>query len=456
MKTSAGARQEIACTLFLMALTAGASCVPTAPRTGPADQQRGTTAEALTVFFTGNTLGALKPCGCSGGQLGGLERRRAILDTVPRQERLVVDTGSFVKSDGEQDLIKYNIIVQALQQLDYDAVVLSDKDIEIGMGLGQLDGVEPGLALLGPYGTVGTKLPAKFTRKLSLQGRTVAVTIAAFDAKSASIDRVRGLFPPQTGVYALNILVVNQCDPGTIESIAAAAPSVDCLVCPAESDEPMVVGDPDKKPLVFSVGRFGRHVCKLQIETAAGKNALKLSLHVIPVSEDLEKDASLVSLYKDYQQLVRESNLLAIDKHPRFALPNNLEYVGSLSCKPCHDYEYQRWQDTTHAKAYATLEQAGSQADPECVVCHVVGLDYQSGFISLEKTGDLKDVGCENCHGPGSEHVRSGGRAKSADPKSTCTDCHTPEQSGEYAGNESSFLEKIIHWKEPNAANHVK
>ena len=454
MKTSGGAKQKGACALFLMGLAVGASCVPPAPRARPADRQGAAKAETLTVFFTGSTLGALKPCGCSGGQLGGLERRPAILDTVPRQERLVVDTGSFVKSDGEQDLIKYNIIVQALQQLDYDAVALSDKDIEIGMGLGQLDGVEPGLALLAPLGTAGTKLPAKFTRKLSLRGRTVAVTVAAFDAKSASIEQVRGLFSARARVQTLNILIVNQCDPGTVESIAAAAPSVDCLVCPAESDDPMVVGDPKKKPLVFSVGRFGRHVCKLQVDAGPRMNALKLSLHVIPVSEDLEPDASLVSLYKDYQQLVRESNLL--EKHPRFALPNRLEYVGSETCKACHSYEYERWRGTTHASAYATLEKAGSQRDPECVVCHVIGMDYESGFISLEKTGDLKDVGCENCHGPGSEHNRSGGRVKTAEPKSTCTDCHTPEHSGEYAGNERSFLEKIIHWKEPNAANNVK
>jgi hypothetical protein len=406
------------------------------------------------VFFTGNTLGALKPCGCSGGQLGGIERRRAILNTVPRQARLIVDTGSFVKSDGEQDLIKYNIIVQALQQLDYDVVALSEKDIEIGMNLGQLDSVEPGFTLIGPHGAAETKLPTKFTRGLSLRGKTVAVTIAAVDTKSASVEQIRGLFPPQTGVQTLNILILNQCDSNTVESIAAMVPSVDCLVCPAESDDPMVVGDPNKKPLVFSVGRFGRHVAKLQIETAAGKNALKLTLQVIPVAEDLEKDASLVSLYKDYQQLVRESTLL--EKHPRFALPNGLEYVGSQSCKPCHSYEYERWRGSGHASAYARLEQAGSQRDPECVVCHVIGMDYESGFISQEKTGDLKDVGCENCHGPGSEHIRTAGTAKPAEPKSTCTDCHTPEQSGEYAGNERSFLEKIIHWKEPNPANHVK
>jgi hypothetical protein len=32
---------------------------------------------------------------------------------------------------------------------------------------------------------------------------------------------------------------------------------------------------------------------------------------------------------------------------------------------------------------------------------------------------------------------------------STCSDCHTAEQSGEYAANQKQYFEKIIHWREP-------
>jgi len=65
----------------------------------------------LTVFLTGNELGELKPCGCSGGQLGGLDRREAVFGTVPALKRVIVDTGSFVEGDSEQDEIKFNVIV---------------------------------------------------------------------------------------------------------------------------------------------------------------------------------------------------------------------------------------------------------------------------------------------------------------------------------------------------------
>jgi hypothetical protein len=83
-------------------------------------------------------------------------------------------------------------------------------------------------------------------------------------------------------------------------------------------------------------------------------------------------------------------------------------------------------------------------------------MEYESGFTSEEKTGHLKNVGCENCHGPGSEHIRTLGTVKLTEPKSDCLSCHTPEHSGDYAGNEQEKLEKIVHWREPNTAGNVK
>ena len=455
MNILAPAKKKIVGMLLLTGLTVGISCVPTTPtRTQKHEKERLRT-DTLTVFFTGNVLGALKPCGCSGGQLGGFDRRSAILHTVPRQRRLVVDTGSFVKSNGQQDLIKYNIIIQALELLDYDLVCLSEKDIETGKNLGLLDGIESLFNIISPYETADVKIPAKFTKKLSGNSGAVAVTVAAFNAKSTPIEQIEGLFTPLSGVQTLNILILNHCEPDIIDFIAGRVPLVDCVVCPAESDEPMVIGGPNKRPLVLSVGRFGRYVCGLQITGAAtAGDKLKLSFLAVPVEEDIEQEPSLVGLYKDYQQLVRERNLL--EKYLRFTLPKDLKYVGSQSCKACHKYEYEKWSVQAHARAFATLERVGSQFDPECVVCHVVGMEYESGFITQEKTEHLKNVGCENCHGPGSEHIKTAGKAGFIETKSVCLDCHTPEHSGDYAGNEQQKLEKIAHWKEPNAAGNVK
>jgi hypothetical protein len=412
--------------------------------------------DVLTIFLTGNELGALKPCGCSGGQLGGLDRRSGVFNSVPASKRMIVDTGWFVESDSEQDEIKFSVIVEALGLLDYDMVNLTEKDIEMAQNLGLLDSLDSVFNIISYQRGADVNVPAKFTKKLLLKKSIVAVTIAAFDANSAPVEQVKELFSPQPGLKTANILILNSCDTAIVNSIAQMK-IVDCLVCPAEVDEAGIIGDPNKSPLVVSVGRYGRYVSRLQIEAGEAEDKLKFSFSAVPVVEGLRPEASLLELYKDYQQFVKDADLL--EKQPRYILPNGLEYTGSESCRLCHKYhkyEYEKWSTSGHAHAYATLEKVGSQYDPECIICHVVGLKYESGFVSEQKTPRLKDVGCENCHGPGSKHIKSLGSEKTTGPKSDCTDCHTPETSGEYLGNEQFYLEKIVHWREPNAAGDVK
>jgi hypothetical protein len=461
-------------------LAVGVSCIPdeSTRRGGPAKSVRKT--DVLTVFLTGSELGALKPCGCSGGQLGGFDRRLAVLDSVPRQRRLIVDTGGFVEGDSEQDLIKFDIIIQAFSRLDYDLVNLAEKDIEIAENLGLLNSIGSVFNVISSHRPADVNVPTKFTKQFLLKNRTVAVTVAAFDAKSGRTGRISELFTARPSLQTVNILILNRCDAGIIDFIAERG-IVDCLVCPAESDEAMVIGDPNERPLVVSVGRYGRYVGKLQIRAGTpdeGGDKLNISFSPVPVTEDLLPDKSLAELYKTYQEFVKAANLL--EKQPRFVLPNGLEYTGSESCKACHEYEYEKWSGKPHARAYATLERIGSAFDPECVVCHVVGMEYESGFVSAEKTGHLKNVGCESCHGPGSEHIRtlgearttpaasflrsplsrfskqSEGASKTAGASLDCADCHTPEVSGDYAGKEELYFEKIIHWREPNAPGDVK
>jgi hypothetical protein len=442
MKVNLAMLRLVTCTCVL---TVAASCILVSKPALKTDE--------ITVFLTGNGLGILKPCGCSGGQLGGFDRRPTIFNSVPAKRRLIVDTGSFVEGDDEQDLIKFDIVVQAFSLLGYDVVNLTKEDIKIAGSLGLIEGIGSLFNIITSEKPTDANLPAKFTKKFSLKGKTIAVTVAASDAESATIEQIGELFTPQPGLQTVNILILNRCVPGIFNSITKKG-IVDCLICPAESDEPGVISSPNKKPLVISVGRFGRYICKLHIKPAKDKGKPKLSFSPIPVKEDLRQEKSLLGLYEEYQQLVREANV--IERIPRYTLMGGLEYTGSKSCKPCHEYEYEKWSNKPHAHAYATLKRVGSAFDPECVICHVVGLKYTSGFVSEQETADLKDVGCEICHGPGSEHNKTLGKAETAGPKLDCTDCHTPDTSGDYAENEELYFQKIIHWREPKALRDVK
>jgi hypothetical protein len=127
---------------------------------------------------------------------------------------------------------------------------------------------------------------------------------------------------------------------------------------------------------------------------------------------------------------------------------NGPSYLGQASCKACHRAIYEYVQTLPHAKAYATLEREKSTYDLECIACHVTGWQTPGGFDQPGAVGDLKDVQCEGCHGPGSEHVKAGGRGdagrlKAEVPMGLCAGCHTPAHSTRFAGKQAIYMDRI-------------
>jgi len=425
-------------------LASGVSCPAPVSRGPAASAERG---DDVVLFFTGSELGALKPCGCSGGQLGGLEKRRSVFGRVPPARRLVVDTGGLVAGDREQDLIRFSILFEAYGLLGYDLVHLTARDTEIAASLNLGTDAERPFDIIAAA-AAGTGRPRPFVRQFNTAQGNLAVNVAALDLQQGRIQQAGDLFREVEGAETLNILILSNHGETSVPDLLAAAPgTVDCIVYPSESDEPQLLSEPGGRPLVLSVGRFGRYICRLNVNFTEPTGQIAVQFEDVPVAANLPDDPALVQLYRYYQQLVKESRLL--EDYPRLPLPEDLTYVGSKACEKCHEYEYGRWATKAHADAFATLERVGSDYDPECVVCHVVGMEHTSGFVTSERTPQLKNVGCENCHGPGSEHVSSFGEAKTAEPQMTCLECHTPEHSSGYAGHEAEFLEKIVHWREP-------
>ena len=249
-------------------------------------------------------------------------------------------------------------------------------------------------------------------------------------------------------------MILDAATPTRSKPSKSSGPASECIICPSKSDEPQLLSKPGDVPLVCTVGRFGRYISRLGVTLEGRTSRPILHFESIPVQAKLPDDPALVQLYRQYQQLVAQSGLL--ESYPRVPLGDNLAFAGSASCKPCHAPAYDKWAATGHAHAFAALKKVGSDRDPECVVCHVIGLGFESGFVNEAKTPQLADVGCENCHGPGSAHVLAAGQTAPGQPKTTCTQCHTPEQSGGFAGHEEEYMKKIMHGREPAAVGNVK
>jgi len=173
-------------------------------------------------------------------------------------------------------------------------------------------------------------------------------------------------------------------------------------------------------------------------------------------------------------------------------IPENSEYVGSLTCQSCHLDEHTDWRDSLHTKMMRRVGSPGvvvadlesdaitfhakdavwaiggkweqqfmgeedgaetllpgawlvsqqkwkttgwdgwkvPQPLQRCHGCHSVGLNVESGkFVE-------PSVGCESCHGPGSWHTNTIGLGKiySSIDSQVCGQCHTRGRStnGQY------------------------
>jgi hypothetical protein len=407
----------------------------------------------VTIFLTGNTLSTLKPCGCSTGQLGGLDRRGAVIHSTPADRRLLIDTGNFLAQDTPQDRLKLSILLQALTLQEYDILHLDKNDLQVITEMGLLDSTNSKLFTSNP----NDKIPANVEREFALAGRKLLVTIASLQAADFNSSKLSQLFDAKGDTAKSNLLILDSSDPKIIDSIAKTN-LVDVLIVPATATEPRIVDRGRTRPLVVSVGKFGEYAAKLTLEVQ-NDGSVKPAFTEVPITDKLLSDKNLVDLYKFYQTLVHDEKIL--DKVPQVPLEGGLAYVGTSKCKTCHEFAYQKWTERKHAIAYPTLVKFEHQYDPECVKCHVIGLGYESGFKNDSSPEELRNVGCEACHGPGNKHIESVLTQKpyvalGGQPRMKCVDCHTNENSSGFAGHEREYFQKIVHWKEPKAEDSIQ
>jgi cytochrome c554/c'-like protein len=410
----------------------------------------------LNILITGNVLSTLKPCGCTTEQLGGFERRSAVISNFPKDKRFVLDTGNFLEKKSELDTIKFSIIFQALSMLGYDLVNLTEDDFETAT---ELDIIDSALfdMISNSDSSQEYNLKTKFKKSFTIADNKLDLTIISAKCDTPEFDALTNSFKNNSDSIKLNILITDNCDLPAKDYLEGIG-MIDVVICPAAADEPAILDDNIKKPLFVSVGKIGEYFAKLSVNIKNGK--LKLDFSKIPIEEKLPFDQALVQLYKDYQLMVKEEKLL--ERTTRTPFPGGLEYLGSDSCgiSSCHKYEYDIWAKHPHADAYQTLVEVNSQYDPECIECHVVGFGIESGFVNEKSPKDLRNVGCEICHGPASEHLKyvASGQEEpiTVDPLTSCFKCHTADHSPEFEAKEQLYRKNSVHWKEQKSPPDVQ
>jgi hypothetical protein len=385
-----------------------------------------------SVIIGGQTDGYLSPCGCTKPMSGGIRRRVSAIRQLATGNALILDSGGLAVGAGPQDEMKADALAEALVSAKADAVLLSGADAVLGVAnlsslTTRLDGrllstsvtasdrlpLVPSVAK-GPFAVGGVLANPSAFRALGETARDAAEAAEAFVAE---------LSPG-----AVPVLLTDGGKDAAVD-LAEKNPELRLIVF-RQTGEPLTAPIKVGKTLLVTVGEQGKHVLRFKLDAGA-----ITEYRAIRLGQEYDDDPKVAVIYQAYLRRVADAGLLE-------ALPRTVtdRYVGSEACLPCHTQEHAIWKGSRHSSALATLEADGHQRDPDCVSCHVVGLDSESGFRSREKTPTLSDVGCESCHGPGERHSREPKRFPFKKVgEDSCTGCHR--------GSTSPNFDFLTYWK---------
>jgi hypothetical protein len=395
---------------------------------------------AVTLLITGQLIGYIEPCGCSGleNQKGGLARRHTLIRQLADDRGwpvIPLDVGSQVKGFGKQQEVKFAHVVQGLRTMGYRAIELGEGDLRLTPGelLAAMAGADgtAGDFVSANVAVLGRDLQPRFV-VVELGGKRVGVT-AVLSEKFESRLRGEELIhePPLDALKkAANELTAQKCDFRVLlahapldeaRKLAEQVPGFDLVIASGEtnlaSDELEKVSG--TKTRLMQVGLKAMYVGVVGLYNDA---QTPIRYESVPLDKRFADSPEMLKLLADYQDQLKELGLegLGIKPQPH---PTGRKFVGSEACGQCHTKAFEKWQSTPHAHATDSLvkppNSRGSIArhfDPECLSCHVTGwhvtggeaqqfFPYESGYLSLEKTPRMINSGCENCHGPGSAHV---------------------------------------------------
>ncbi len=405
-------------------------------------------ASEVTIIASGHEIGFIEPCGCALAQFGGLGRRASMIKSFlnePSSPLLSVHNGGVIDQPGWQQELKLEIAVEAMKQMGYQAM-------NIGAGEASLEwDVLNRLAQSAPYISANLRWKDKppfrshvietiGQTKVSIVGvisESSAQTAEAYNPDilwespaSAARQIVRNLRPSSD----ICILLFHG-DRLEAHELAEETPEFDIVIAhDTSTTAPFADLVSATETWVVTTGTKGQMLSVFDFNISEGVGQHR----ALAVSDAHAPDPNMEILLDLYHDMVEET--ASARTAARTSQQRESIFVGSETCGSCHASSHSIWADSRHSHAYDTLVHENRERDPECLVCHVVGLE-NGGFISKKLTPQFAEVGCEMCHGGGKEHV-----ANPTAPYITTTDClgcHTKDTSPHF--DFKSYWEKIAH-----------
>lgn len=404
------------------------------------------------ILYAADNQGVLVACGCPSNPSGGFAKRQGLLEQYRRTRRhvLVVDAGNVMPN--HPNPIKVEYLARAMARARYDAVGLGEAEFLLG--------VERLRDLRRRYG-----LPMVCANVRTPAGEYVVPPHAVREVAGMRVgifaviaDRAWG-FPrrqwregltvvPPVAAARREVRALADCDvvvalahQGLEESaeLARQVEGIDLLVAGRTRRllrTPRRIGG----TLLVAPGPAGRVLGCVTLEPAGQGGAVRLGHDLTVLSARIPEAPWVMDLYGKY---VEEANEAPPPDWNQTPIP--LRYEPAEACKACHEDEYAHWRTTAHAHALGSVRRAGRQRDPECLLCHTMGLGREGGFVSMEKTPGLGRVTCQACHPVTSDHEEKGVKPEPRMRISSrlCSSCHGPVESPDF--DYYRYKPKILH-----------
>ncbi len=392
------------------------------------------------LLLTGGTNAMMEVCNCAGAMPGSLSRRSGLFRSY---REAFVHTFALDAGDAlwvEPDHPKNEFILRGYSQVEYDALVMGDR--EWAPDPARMVRIFPSARFplisttVAPAGAKAGSLPIQPAVRRELGPLKIAVIsdlrrqglnwldesrLDQLDV--APVERTAELARQldDKGYYV--ILVVHGPEL-LLEKIVASVPAADLIVQGNTTRPGEKLRTLDGRPVVRPGGYEWVSVVALR-RTPEG---VKPELRMEQVDHRWTSDKRLVQTYQAYAHIAMSRSL---DKERK----EGLLYEPSSDCGRCHKKEYVGWLKSPHAHAWETLEEAGRTVDPECLACHTSGFGTVTGFRTVKQTPELVNVNCQDCHRfTTPDHVLEsfGGQVTELPyefPEVTeevCESCHTP------------------------------
>ena len=446
-----------------------------APQRLPWSRAAGAAVDTLTLVLTGHTQSFLEACGCKANMSGGITRRATLIKQIRRRrdDVLVVDAGNLFPQ--EKDVPRMDALTAteidtylgALRMMGYGAAGVARNELFYGGEFLTAKAGASSLPVLGAnvrykgerighpvmvlkWGQYEIGLIGVVQDYRDIGDYRYEENVLEFEVDDP-VAAVGEYLTPLRGQVDFVGVVGGLTTEGVYALVEAYSDSLD-LIVPTGHHYPMVDvltekevarhkdalhGFLDGVLILYANGDvYGLHQFDLGIDDG-GKFAT-VDGTFLEAFEDMPEDP-FMKQYLDayYERVAREERLLEGKIVPLFEWDPNHQgarYVGTTACSPCHAPQFEHWQQTGHASAYATLLDAHRHQFPKCVKCHVVGLGRPQGFSILDPKRDLANVQCEVCHGPGGRHVEKPSRTtiQRTPEERTCLECHNADHDDDF------------------------